>query len=186
MTYKEVLSEVEEKMDKALQVFSGEVRGIRTGRATPALIENIRVEYYGSPTPLNQIATISAPEARLLVVKPFEASIAKNIEKAILKSDLGLSPNLDGKVLRLSVPALSEERRHQLAKQVKDLGEKAKIAIRNIRREGNKRAEELEKNSTLSEDESHTLKDDIQKQTGEFEKKIDKMYEDKKTEILEE
>ena len=114
MSVQEVLKETEDKMKKALEIFSDELKGIRSGRATPGLVENIRAEYYGSPTPLKQIANISAPEARLLVIRPFDASCIKNIEKAILKSEIGVTPAVDGKILRLSIPSLSEERRNQL------------------------------------------------------------------------
>lgn len=185
MSYEEVLLEAEEKMEKAQSVFSDELRGIRSGRATPGLVDGIRVEYYGSPTPLKQLANISIPEPRLLVIKPFDASCIKNVEKAILKSELGITPSSDGKLLRLSVPPLSEERRKQLANQVRDLSEKAKISIRNIRREANKKADQLEKDSVISEDDSKSLKEEIQKLTKDSEEAVSKKYEEKKKEIME-
>lgn len=181
----ELLLEIEEKMEKAAQVYSTEVRGIRTGRATPGLVENIRVEYYGSPTPLKQIASISVPEPRLLVIKAFDPSSVKNIEKAILKSEIGLTPTTDGRLLRLPIPPLSEERRQQLAHQIKDLGEKAKVAIRNIRRDGNREVEQREKNSEIGEDDLYRIKDEIQELTKTYEKKVDEIYEEKKKEVLE-
>ncbi len=185
MSYEEVLLETEEKMDKAVQVFVDELKGIRTGRATPGLIENVRVEYYGAPTPLKQLSNISVPEPQLIVIKPFDATSIKNIEKAILKSDLGMTPSVDGKLLRLKVPALSEERRKQLANQVKDMGEKAKIAIRNIRREQNKNSDQLEKDSVISEDDCKSLKEEIQDQTKNHESKVNELFEAKKKEIME-
>ncbi|BBM85534.1 ribosome recycling factor [Candidatus Uabimicrobium amorphum] len=185
MSYEEILLETEEKMEKAATVFSDELKGIRTGRATPGLIENIRADYYGSPTPLKQMASISVPEPRMLVVKPFDVSVIKSIEKAILKSDLGMTPNSDGKILRLQVPALSEERRKQIVNQVKDLAEKAKISIRNIRRDSNRQADQLEKKSEISEDDCKSLKDEIQELTKKFEDKVNEYFDKKQKEILE-
>ena len=185
MSYDEILLEAEEKMDKAVKVFSEELKGIRTGRATPGLVENIRVEYYGAPTPLKQIANISVPEAQLIVIKPFDTSSLKNIEKGILKSELGMTPSGDGRLLRLKVPALSEERRKQLANQVKDLGEKAKVSIRNVRREENRQADQLQKDSVISEDDCKNLKDEIQEHTKSFEQKVTELFEMKKKEIME-
>lgn len=185
MSYEEITLETEEKMEKATSVFSDELKGIRTGRATPGLIENIRVEYYGSPTPLKQISSISVPESRMLVVKPFDVSVMKNIEKALLKSDLGMTPNSDGKILRLQVPALSEERRKQIVNQVKELAEKAKISIRNIRRDSNKQADQLEKSSEISEDDCKALKEEVQDFTKKFEEKVSEYFDKKQKEILE-
>jgi ribosome recycling factor len=185
MSAEDVLKDVDDKMDKTVQVFANEVKGIRTGRATPALLENVRVEYYGSPTPLKQIANISVPEPRMMVVKPFDATVIKNIEKSLLKSDLGLTPNSDGRILRINVPPLSEERRKQLVHQVKDMAEKTKVTVRNIRRDGNRRADQMKKDSTLGEDDVNKLKDKIQDKTKTYEGKIDTMYEDKSKEIME-
>lgn len=181
----DVVLQTREKMEKAIEVFSNEVRGIRTGRATPALVENIRVEYYGAPTPLKQIASITVPEPRLLVIKAFDQGSIKNIEKAILKSDIGLTPNIDGRLMRLQVPTLSEERRQQLVNQVKELGEKAKVAVRNIRRDSNRQSEQLEKDKVVGEDQAFKLKDEIQELTKKYEKKVEEIYETKKKEILE-
>lgn len=186
MSYEEILLETEEKMEKATAIFSDELKGIRTGRATPGLVENIRVDYYGSPTPLKQISSISVPEARMLVVKPFDVSCIKDIEKAILKSDLGMTPNSDGKILRLKVPALSEERRKQIVSQIKDLAEKAKVSIRNVRRDGNRQADQLEKSSEISEDDCKKLKDEVQNLTKKYEEKVNDLFEKKQKDILEE
>ena len=134
----DILLEAEEKMEKAVEVFREDMKGVRAGRATPGLVENLRVEYYGTPTPLRQIANIAAPEPRLLVVKPFDPGSVKDIEKAFLQSDLGLNPNSDGKLIRLAIPPLSEEQRKKLAAHVRERAEAAKVAIRNIRREANK------------------------------------------------
>jgi len=185
MTYDEILEETEEKMSKSVESFGNELRGIRTGRATPGLVENIRAEYYGTLTPLKTIANISIPEPRQIVIRPFDNSILKAIEKAILKSELGVTPASDGKILRLNVPPLSEERRQQLASQVKDLSEKAKVAIRNIRRDSIRKADQLEKDSAISEDENEELKEEIQKFTKNYEEKIVSKYEEKRKEILE-
>ncbi len=185
MTYDEIVEETEEKMAKSVENFGNELRGIRTGRATSGLVENIRVEYYGTLTPLKQIANISIPEARQIVIRPFDNSSIKNIEKAILKSELGITPTSDGRMLRLNVPPLSEERRQQLASQVKELSEKAKVSIRNIRRDSIRKADQLEKDSTISEDENEELKEEIQKFTKTYEEKVVSKYEEKRKEILE-
>lgn len=180
-----VLKDIEEKMDKAVQALSSDIKGIRTGRATPALVENVRVEYYGSPTPLKQVANISVPEPRLLVIKPFDTSVLKNIEKALLKSELGLTPATDGRLLRLAVPPLSEERRQQLVHQVKDIAEKAKVTVRNVRRDGNKRADQLKKDSLVGEDDMDKLKVKIQDLTKLYEGKIETINDEKSKEITE-
>lgn len=185
MTSEEVLQETEQKMGKTVEVFGNDLKGIRTGRATAGLVENIRVEYYGAPTPLKQIANISIPEPRLIVIKPFDNTSLKNIEKAILKSELGITPSSDGRMLRLNVPPLSEERRQQLAGQVKELSEKSKVTIRNVRRDAIKKADQMEKDSALGEDDCEKLKDEIQKLTKTYEEKIVSKYEEKKKEILE-
>lgn len=185
MSYEEILLDTEEKMEKATVIFSEELKGIRTGRATPGLVDSIRVDYYGSPTPLKQISSVSVPEARMIIVKPFDVSCIKDIEKAILKSDLGMTPNSDGKLLRLKVPALSEERRKQIVSQIKDLAEKGKVSIRNIRRDGNRQGEQLEKKSEISEDDCKNLKEQIQDVTKKSEEKINNLFEKKQKEILE-
>lgn len=186
MTYDDVVLEAGEKMEKSVEVFKESIRGIRTGRATPALLENVRVDYYGTQTRLKELAIISTPDPRTLVVKPYDPSSIGEIEKAIQKSDTGLTPSSDGKFIRLSVPPLSGERRKQLVNQVKDLAEESKVSIRNVRRDANKQAETLEKDGGIGEDELHKLKDEIQELVKDHEKKIGDLFEAKKKEILEE
>ncbi len=165
----ELLLDTEERMEKAVDVLKEKFRGMRTGRANPGLIENVKVDYYGSPTPLKQIASISAPEASLLVVKPFDPSSLGTIEKAIQKSDVGIHPMNDGKLIRLAIPALSEERRKQLATRAKEAAEESRISIRNVRRDANKLADGLE----ISEDDLAKLKEDIQNLVKAYEGKVD-------------
>src|ERR1700731_4832261 len=145
MTSDEILLDCEERMEKAVNVFRDELRGLRTGRATPALVDGLRVEYYGSPTPLKQLAQISTPDPQQIVIKPFDPSILKEIDKAIRSSDLGMSPNNDGKIIRLTVPPMSGEQRQKLASRIKKSSEEAKVASRNIRRDGNKAFDQAEK-----------------------------------------
>ncbi|MBI1853465.1 MAG: ribosome recycling factor [Planctomycetes bacterium] len=180
----DVLLETEEKMEQAIEHLTGELRGIRTGRATTALVENVRVDYYGAPTPLNQLAQIAVPEPRLLMIKPFDKGALSDIEKAILKSDLGITPQNDGKVIRLAVPPLSEERRHKLVAQVKDLAEQCRVSLRNVRRDENKQVDGLEKKSVFTEDQADKLRENIQEKTKEFEAKVDEAVEKKSKEIL--
>ncbi|MBI4712756.1 MAG: ribosome recycling factor [Planctomycetes bacterium] len=177
--------DAEEKMAKSIEVMSTEFRGIRSGRATPALVDNIKVEYYGSPTPLKQLAAISVPEARLIVIKPYDPTLLGAIEKSIQKSDIGINPANDGKLIRLSIPPLSEERRKQLSKMVKDISEKAKVSVRNIRRDILKVVEDEEKKKTLTEDDKFKLKDDVQKLTEKYEKQVEEHLGKKTKEIME-
>ena len=160
-------------MKKAMGVLHDRYRGMRTGRANPGLVEEIRVSYYGSPTPLKQLANISAPEPDQLVIKPFDPGTLGDLQKAILKSDIGIHPSSDGKILRLQIPPLSQERREQLAGWAKETAEESRIAVRNIRRDANKGAGHLKKESKLSEDEHKDLKEEIQKMTKSYEEKID-------------
>lgn len=185
MPYDDIVLEAEDKMEKALGVLAEELKGVRTGRATPGLVENIKVEYYGAPTPLRQIANISIPDPRMIMIKAFDPSALAEIEKAIQKSGSGLNPQNDGKVIRVPIPPLSEERRRQMADMVKDFGEKARVAIRNIRRDGNKQADDEEKGKTISEDEKKRTKEEMQKLTGLFEGKVDDVLAKKTKEILE-
>jgi ribosome recycling factor len=180
----DVLLDTEEKMEKAVTHLADDLRGIRTGRATSALVEGIRVDYYGAPTPLNQLAQIVVPEPRLLMIKPFDKGSLGEIERAILKSDIGLTPQNDGKVIRLAVPPLSEERRHKLVAQVKDLAEQTRVAIRNVRRDVNRQVDALEKKSAFTEDEADRLREEIQQKTKEYEAKVDELVERKSKEIL--
>jgi ribosome recycling factor len=175
----ELLLSTEERMEKAVDVLKDKFRGMRTGRANPGLIENIKVEYYGSPTPLKQIANISAPEASLLVVKPFDPSSLKEIEKAIQKSDVGIHPTNDGKLIRLAIPPLSQERRKQLAGRAKEVAEETRISIRNVRRDANKAADDLE----ISEDELEKLKGDIQELVKGYEVRVDEALKAKTEEL---
>lgn len=173
----------EEKMKKSLGNLREEYASIRAGRANPHLLDKITVDYYGSPTPLQQVANVSVPEARMIQIQPWEASLVKDIERAILASDLGLTPSNDGKTIRLVFPELTEERRKELVKDIKKKGENAKVAIRNIRRDGNDAVKKL-KGSDVSEDEMKQLEDQMQKMTDKFIAEIDSTIEEKSKEIL--
>jgi len=181
----EVYLEAEEKMKKAVSAFQRELSTLRAGRASPALVDKIEVDYYGIPTPLNQIASISAPESRLLVIQPWDKNVISNIEKAILKSDLGLNPNNDGNVIRLSFPQLTEERRKELVKFVRKKAEEGKVAVRNIRREANDSLKSMEKKGDISEDDSRRFQDEIQKLTDKYIEEVDEVLQNKEKEILE-
>lgn len=183
--FKEVLSETRDKMVMTVEVLTEDLRGIRTGRASPALVERLSVEYYGTPTPLNQIATISAPEPRLLTIRPWEATMISAIEKAILKSDLGLTPTNDGKIIRLSIPRLSEERREELIRVVHKRLEEAKVAVRNARRDAIDDLKELQDEKIITEDEFYQGRDQLQEITDNFIDKIDEIGEHKEQEIRE-
>ncbi|UCD56194.1 MAG: ribosome recycling factor [Candidatus Hydrogenedentota bacterium] len=182
---KEVLSTTREKMNKTMEHIRHEFSTIRTGRASASLLDGIDVEYYGSSVPVNQIANISVPEARLLLITPYDKSGLGAIEKAILKSDLGLTPNNDGKVIRIPIPELTEERRKNLVKIVRRLAEDNRVSLRNARREANERAKKGEKTGEISEDESHRIMDEIQKVTDEYIEKIEELLEAKEKEIME-
>ncbi len=185
MDYDDIMLDLEDRMEKAVDVFRNEMRGMRTGRAHPGLVEPIRVDYYGSPTPLKQIASISVPEADQIVIKPFDVTALADIEKGILKSDLGITPNSDGKILRLQVPPLSEERRKKLVSRAKEVAEEARVAIRNVRRDANKHAEASQKDGVFSEDDLKRLKDDIQGKTKEKEGEVDRELAQKTEELME-
>lgn len=182
---KQIIANTKERMDKAIQSYSRELASIRAGRANASLLDRITVDYYGAPTPVNQLAGISVPEARLLVIQPYDKTVLGDIEKAILKSDIGLNPSNDGSVIRLSIPMLTEERRKELVKNVKKESEEAKIAIRNIRRDGNDDLKKLEKNGEITEDDLRGYNDDIQKLTDEYINKVDALTKEKEKEILE-
>lgn len=184
MPVDDVLMDCEMHMEKALEHLQHELRGLRTGRASPALVEDIRVDYYGTPTPLKSIATIQVPENTQLMIKPFSPGDLKAIEKAISDSKLGLSPHSDGRALYLRLPPMSQERRLQLAGQCKQHAEAAKISIRNARRDGNKILETEEKGKLLTEDEAKSAKESVQELTKQYETKADEMVEKKKNEIL--
>ena len=185
MTSDEILLDTEERMEKAVSVFREELRGLRTGRATPALVDSLRVEYYGSPTPLKQLAQISTPDPQQIVIRPFDQSVLKDIEKAVRSSDLGMSPNNDGKMIRLQVPPMSGEQRQKLATRIKKSSEEAKVACRNIRRDGNKHFDQAEKSKAMTEDERDSGKDDVQKLLKQYEDKITEMADKKSKEIME-
>ncbi|PLT34183.1 ribosome recycling factor [Bacillus sp. V5-8f] len=182
---KTVIANTKERMEKAISAYTRELASIRAGRANASLLDKISVDYYGAPTPVNQLAGISVPEARLLVIQPYDKSILGEIEKAILKSDLGLNPTSDGSIIRIAIPALTEERRKELVKVVKKEAEDAKIAIRNIRRDANDDLKKLEKNGEITEDDLRGYSDDIQKMTDSHIVKIDDITKNKEKEILE-
>ena len=182
---KKVMKTTEEKMEKAFQNTKKEFNTVRTGRARPSLVENIMVDYYGTQTPINQLANISAPEARQLIIEPFDKNVIENVEKAIMKENLGLTPNNDGNLIRINIPQLTEERRKELVKIVNEKAEDGRIAIRNIRREANDHLEDLEDDGTISEDNYHRGLENIQELTDEYIDKIDKLLERKKEEIME-
>ena len=178
------LNQFEEKMNKSIDSLANEYTTIRAGRANPHILDKVMVEYYGTPTNLQSVANISVSEARTLVIQPWEASLIKDIEKAILVSDIGITPNNDGKVIRLNFPELTEERRKDLVKDVKKKGEDAKVAIRNNRRDANDMVKKQQKANEISEDEQKSAEDSIQKMTDDFVAKIDKMIDAKSKEIM--
>ncbi len=173
------------RMQKSIEALKSELNRVRTGRASIALLDGIKVDYYGTPTPLNQVATLAVPESRLITIQPWDASIIGDIEKAILKSELGLVPTSDGKIIRISIPQLTEERRKELVKLVKRLGENAKIAIRNIRRDANEFVKKKEKEKEISQDDLKKNQEEIQKLTDDFIKEIDNLIAAKEKEIME-
>jgi ribosome recycling factor len=181
----EVVKQSEERMKKTVANLKDEFAAVRTGRASAAIFDKIRVDYYGEKSPLNQVANISVPEARLIVIQPWEKNLIGEIEKAILASDLGLNPSNDGKVIRINIPPLTEERRKDLVKQAKTMAETSRVAIRNIRRDGNDELKKLLKDKGLSEDEEKLTSDDLQKMTDAYIKQIDEVLSTKEKEITE-
>ncbi|MGD6803051.1 ribosome recycling factor [Rossellomorea vietnamensis] len=179
------MSNTKERMSKAIQTFTRELASIRAGRANASLLDKITVDYYGAPTPVNQLAGISVPEARMLVIQPYDKTALGDIEKAIMKSDLGITPTSDGNIIRIVIPQLTEERRKDLVKLVKKEAEDAKVAIRNIRRDANDDLKKLEKNGEITEDDLRGYSDDIQKMTDDHITQIDSIAKDKEKEILE-
>lgn len=177
--------EAEEKMEKSLQSIRIEFQSIRTGRANPALLNRIHVEYYGSPTPLQQLASVSVPEPRMLVIQPYDKSALQEIDKAIQKSDLGIAPNNDGKVIRLNIPPLTEERRRDFVKLAKKIAEEGKVAVRNVRRDANEQIKKLEKDKHLPQDQSKDYQEQLQKLTDRFIDLLDKVALEKEAEIME-
>ena len=181
---KQVLDQAQDKMNKTISAFSRELASIRAGVANASLLDRIQVEYYGAPTPINQIAGVSVPEARLLVVSPYDRSALGDIEKAIMKSDIGITPTNDGNVIRLMIPALTEERRKELVKLVKKEAEETKVAIRNVRRDANDDLKKAEKAGEITEDALRGFGEDMQKLTDNFIVKVDELAKEKEKEIL--
>ena len=175
---------LEEKMEKTIEVFSQKLSEVRAGRANPAILNKVKIDYYGTQTPINQVAAISVPEARLIVIQPWDASVLKEIEKAILASDIGINPNNDGKVIRLAFPELNEERRKELVKDIRKMGEEAKVAVRNVRREGIDLAKSMQKNGEMTEDELKSAENDIQKMTDKYIEEVEKVLEKKEKEVM--
>jgi ribosome recycling factor len=180
----EVLAETKRKMDKVLEAMARDLSRVRTGRASVALLEGIKVDCYGTSMPLSQVASLAAPESRLLTIQPWDTSVMADIEKAILKSDLGLNPANDGKIIRLPIPALTTERRKELVKMVKKMEEEAKVALRNVRREANEDFKEMKKEKLLAEDDAHRSTEEVQKITDEYIKKAEAQAADKEKEIM--
>ena len=185
MSTDEILFDAEERMEKALGVFRDELRGLRTGRATPALVDSLRVEYYGSPTPLKQLAQINTPDPQSILIRPFDASCLKDIEKAIRSSDLGMAPNNDGKMIRLQVPPMSGDQRQKMVARIKKSSEEAKVACRNIRRDANKAFDQAEKGKEMTEDERDAGKEKVQDLLKAFEDKVGDLAEKKSKEVME-
>ena len=177
-------SSIKERMEKSISVYSEKLSEIRAGRANPAILNKVKIDYYGTPTPVNQVAGVSVPEARLIVIQPWDASVLKEIEKAILAADIGINPNNDGKVIRLAFPELTEERRKEIAKDIRKIAEEAKVAVRAIRRDGIDEYKAKQKNSEITEDDLRLAEADIQKITDQKIEEIDKLLADKEREIM--
>lgn len=185
MTLKEVLKETEDRMKKCIEATLHEFNSIRTGRANTALLDMIRVDYYGSPMPLNQVANVTAPESRLLVIQPWEKSMMAPIERAIREANLGLNPGNDGQIIRIPIPPLNEERRKEMAKLIKKFGEEGKVAVRNVRRDSNEKLKKSEKDKVITEDELKNGEAEVQKITDRFIKEIDNHVSHKEKEVFE-
>ncbi|TWT88572.1 Ribosome-recycling factor [Pseudobythopirellula maris] len=185
MNVDEILLDAEERMEKAVEKLKSDLTGIRTGRANPGMVDSLKVDAYGSPTPLKQLASVSAPEPQQLVIRPFDPSVIKDIEKAVIASDLGLAPQSDGKVVRLNIPALSGDVRKKMVSRCKDLTEETRVSVRNVRRDANKAIDQLEKDKELSEDESKTYKDDVQELTKKYEGQAGDLATAKEAEVME-
>lgn len=181
----EIIRDAENRMKKAVESIKTRLSSLRTGRASPSLLEGIKADYYGTKTPINQMATISVPEARLIVIQPWDKTSIKNIEKAIVEANIGLNPNVDKNVIRLVLPELTEERRKELVRHVHNLAEEGRVAIRNIRREANSEIRKLEKQKELSEDDRYLYEEEIQELTDEYIEEIDELLEKKEKEIME-
>ncbi|MCI8640905.1 MAG: ribosome recycling factor [Clostridia bacterium] len=175
---------IKEKMDKSINVYNEKLSEVRAGRANPAILNKVKIDYYGTPTPISQVAGVSVPEARLIVIQPWDVSVLKEIEKAILASDIGINPNNDGKVIRLAFPELTEERRKDLVKDIKKMAEEAKIVIRTIRRDGIEEAKKEQKDGNITEDELKQAENEIQKLTDKSVEEIDKILSNKEKEVM--
>jgi ribosome recycling factor len=182
----EILLDAEERMEKAVTVFTEQLTGLRTGRATPGLVDSIRIDYYGSQTPLKQVANITVPEPQQILIRPFDAGTMNEIVKAIQSSDVGLAPMSDGRVIRLNVPPLSRERRQQLVSRTKEFAEDSRVSVRNIRRDANKHADNAEKDKSMSEDQRDTTKDEVQTLTKKFEGMINSAAAEKEKQVMDE
>ena len=185
MSADEILFDAEERMDKAIDVLKTSLAGVRTGRANPKLVDSIKVEAYGSATPLKQLATVGAPEPQQIVIRPYDPSTIKDIEKAIIASDLGFNPQSDGRVVRINVPPLSAEVRRKMVTRIKELAEETKVAVRNIRRDANKSADQSEKAKEMSEDERDDCKEEIQELTKKFEARVADLAKTREAEVME-
>lgn len=181
----EILADAEERMEKAIEVLKKNLSGIRTGRANPGLVDSVRVDVYGSPTPLKQVASVGAPEPSQIVIRPYDTGIIKEIEKAIVSSDLGFNPQSDGRVVRINIPALSTDVRKKMVSRIKDLTEDAKISIRNVRRDGNKGADNEAKDKVISEDQRDDIKKDVQDLTKKFEEQAESISKGREKEVME-
>jgi len=186
MTVEEVLMDAEDRMDKALGVLKNNLAGIRTGRATPGLLDSVKVTIYGSQTPLKQLASVGAPEPQQLVIRPFDTTTIKDIEKAIVASELGLNPQSDGRIIRINIPPLSTDVRKKLVARIKELAEESRVAIRNVRRDANKAIETTEKEKTISEDDRDTAKESVQELTKKFENSVGDLARNRETDVMDE
>lgn len=185
MSYDKILADTQDRMEKAISVLSHNLSGIRTGRANPGLVESVRVEAYGSHTPLKQLASIGTPEPQQIVIRPYDTSTIKDIEKAIVAGDLGLNPQNDGRIIRINVPPLSTEVRKKMVARIKELTEESKVSIRNIRRDANKAADTAEKEKAISEDDRDRLKEEVQELTKKFETKAGELAKGRESEVME-
>ena len=185
MEPKEIIDDSQQRMEKAIEVLKKNLSGLRTGRANPGLVDSLRVDVYGSPTPIKQVAQVGAPEPTQIVIRPYDTNILKEIEKAIVASDLGFNPQSDGRVVRINIPPLSTDVRKKMVSRIKELSEEAKISIRNVRRDGNKAADQAEKDKVLSEDQRDDLKDEIQEMTKKFETEVGEIAKVREAEVLE-
>lgn len=185
MTTELIISDTNERMEKAIEVLKKNLSGIRTGRANPGLVDSLRVDVYGSPTPIKQVASVGAPEPTQIVIRPYDTSIVKEIEKAIVSADLGFNPQSDGRVVRINIPPLSTDVRKKMVSRIKELGEEAKISIRNIRRDSNKAADQSEKDKEISEDQRDDVKDRVQELTKASEVTVNELMKVRETEVME-